>query len=168
MSNVNHQPIPTLYVNNIESKVKKDGKSLLLLANPYGAFRTNVHSLSYAHRAEAATVCIVRAVRKDVSPSLPPPTAQAYYSIGQTHTLQIPFRFHHDRLDVVAAKGSKMRGQAFVVFEEISAATAAMRALVGEEFYGRPLVSVWHSVSMLLGCYRGIASVIKRMMVVGL
>ncbi|KAJ9121194.1 hypothetical protein QFC24_004868 [Naganishia onofrii] len=65
MSNVNHQPIPTLYVNNIESKVKKD--------------------------------------------------------------------------DVVAAKGSKMRGQAFVVFEEISAATAAMRALVGEEFYGRPL-----------------------------
>lgn len=35
-----------------------------------------------------------------------------------------------------------MRGQAFVVFEEISAATAAMRALVGEEFYGRPLVSV--------------------------
>lgn len=34
-----------------------------------------------------------------------------------------------------------MRGQAFVVFEEQSAATAAMRALVGEEFYGRPLVS---------------------------
>ncbi|KAJ9120878.1 hypothetical protein QFC22_002813 [Naganishia vaughanmartiniae] len=32
-----------------------------------------------------------------------------------------------------------MRGQAFIVFEEISAATAAMRALVGEEFYGRPL-----------------------------
>jgi RNA recognition motif-containing protein len=46
-----------------------------------------------------------------------------------------------DRLDVVAQKGNKMRGQAFVVFEEQSAATAAMRALVGEEFYGRPLVS---------------------------
>ena len=44
-------------------------------------------------------------------------------------------------LDVVAQKGNKMRGQAFVVYEEISAATAAMRALVGEEFYGRPLVS---------------------------
>jgi hypothetical protein len=26
MSNVNSQPIPTLYVNNIESKVKKDGE----------------------------------------------------------------------------------------------------------------------------------------------
>lgn len=47
----------------------------------------------------------------------------------------------HYRLDVVAQKGNKMRGQAFVVFEEQSAATAAMRALVGEEFYGRPLVS---------------------------
>jgi hypothetical protein len=34
----------------------------------------------------------------------------------------------------------KMRGQAFVVFEEQAAATSAMRALVGEEFYGRPLV----------------------------
>jgi hypothetical protein len=44
MSNVNHQPIPTLYVNNIESKVKKDGKSLLLLANPYGAL-----GLTYIH-----------------------------------------------------------------------------------------------------------------------
>lgn len=39
-----------------------------------------------------------------------------------------------------------MRGQAFVVFEEISAATAAMRALVGEEFYGRPLVSAGSDV----------------------
>ncbi|KAJ9105259.1 hypothetical protein QFC21_001626 [Naganishia friedmannii] len=82
MANVNHQPIPTLYINNLESKVKKDElrRQLYALFVPYGKI-----------------------------------------------------------LDVVAAKGSKMRGQAFVVFEEISAATAAMRALVGEEFYGRPL-----------------------------
>jgi retron-type reverse transcriptase len=26
MSNVNNQPIPTLYVNNLESKVKKEGE----------------------------------------------------------------------------------------------------------------------------------------------
>jgi hypothetical protein len=51
-----------------------------------------------------------------------------------------------------------MRGQAFVVFEEISAATAAMRALVGEEFYGRPLVSAgfevhsWRASTMGVGC----------------
>ncbi|KAI5453837.1 hypothetical protein NCC49_004833 [Naganishia albida] len=82
MSNVNSQPIPTLYVNNIESKVKKDElrRQLYALFVPYGKI-----------------------------------------------------------LDVVAQKGNKMRGQAFVVFEEQSAATAAMRALVGEDFYGRPL-----------------------------
>ncbi|GHJ84373.1 hypothetical protein NliqN6_0775 [Naganishia liquefaciens] len=82
MSNVNNQPIPTLFVSNLESKVKKDElkRQLYALFVPYGKI-----------------------------------------------------------LDVVAQKGNKMRGQAFVVYEEISAATAAMRALVGEEFYGRPL-----------------------------
>ena len=43
-------------------------------------------------------------------------------------------------LDVVAKKGNSDRGQAFVVFAEQASATGAMRALVGEEFYGRSLV----------------------------
>merc|ERR1711966_459560 len=34
---------------------------------------------------------------------------------------------------------SKMRGQAFIVFDDISGATAAMRALNRFEFLGRPL-----------------------------
>lgn len=40
-------------------------------------------------------------------------------------------------LDVVA--GKKIRGQAFVVFSELSSATAALRALQGKEFLGKPL-----------------------------
>lgn len=40
-------------------------------------------------------------------------------------------------LDVVA--GRKIRGQAFVVFSELSSATAALRALQGKEFLGKPL-----------------------------
>lgn len=40
-------------------------------------------------------------------------------------------------LDIVA--GRKIRGQAFVVFSELSSATAAMRALQGKEFLGKPL-----------------------------
>ena len=45
-----------------------------------------------------------------------------------------------NRIDVVAQKHNGGRGQAFVVFEEQTAATAAMRGLTGEMFYDRDLV----------------------------
>jgi RNA recognition motif-containing protein len=45
-------------------------------------------------------------------------------------------------LDIVAKKNGGMRGQAFVVFEEQTAATAAMRGVTGKTFYGKLLVSV--------------------------
>ena len=40
-------------------------------------------------------------------------------------------------LDVNA--GGKTRGQAFVVFGELSSATAALKGLQGKEFLGKPL-----------------------------
>jgi hypothetical protein len=43
-------------------------------------------------------------------------------------------------LDVVALKGPRMKGQAFLVFAELAAATAAMRALEGMVFYEKPMV----------------------------
>lgn len=48
-------------------------------------------------------------------------------------------------LDIVALKTMSMRGQAHIVFRDIHAATQAMRALDGEEFLGRTMVScqVW-------------------------
>lgn len=44
-------------------------------------------------------------------------------------------------LDVVALRTMKMRGQAHVVFRDVQTATQAMRALQGEDFLGRELVS---------------------------
>jgi hypothetical protein len=44
-------------------------------------------------------------------------------------------------LDVVALKTAKMRGQAFVVFADLAAATTAMRSWDGESFYDKPMVS---------------------------
>ncbi|ORX85641.1 RNA-binding domain-containing protein [Basidiobolus meristosporus CBS 931.73] len=41
--------------------------------------------------------------------------------------------------DVVALKTMKMRGQAFVCFEEITSATAAIRGLQGFHFYDKPM-----------------------------
>jgi hypothetical protein len=43
-------------------------------------------------------------------------------------------------LDVTAVKSSKMRGQAHVLFRDIHAATQAMRACQGMDFYGREMV----------------------------
>jgi len=42
-------------------------------------------------------------------------------------------------LDIIALKTLKMRGQAFVVFKEISSATQALRAMQGFPFYDKPM-----------------------------
>ncbi|ESN91088.1 hypothetical protein HELRODRAFT_186191 [Helobdella robusta] len=42
-------------------------------------------------------------------------------------------------LDIVAMKTMKMRGQAFIIFKEISSANVAMRALNGYPFYDKPM-----------------------------
>ncbi|KAJ2355841.1 U2 small nuclear ribonucleoprotein B'' [Coemansia erecta] len=42
-------------------------------------------------------------------------------------------------LDIVALKTMKMRGQAFVAFGDITAATAALRQLNGRKIFGRPM-----------------------------
>ncbi len=42
-------------------------------------------------------------------------------------------------LDIVALRTLKMRGQAFVVFKEISSATGAIRSMQGFPFYDKPM-----------------------------
>ncbi|XP_044045347.1 U2 small nuclear ribonucleoprotein B'' [Siniperca chuatsi] len=42
-------------------------------------------------------------------------------------------------VDIVAMKTMKMRGQAFVVFKELTAATNALRQLQGFPFYNKPM-----------------------------
>lgn len=44
-------------------------------------------------------------------------------------------------LDVVHVRRDKLRGTAFVVFRDLASSTSAMRALDGEGFYGKSLVS---------------------------
>lgn len=43
-------------------------------------------------------------------------------------------------IDVVAQKGAKKRGQAFVVFRDLAGATSALRSLDGELFYDKKMV----------------------------
>ena len=43
-------------------------------------------------------------------------------------------------LDVVTMKGTRMRGQAHVLFRDVHAATQAMRACQGFDFFGNEMV----------------------------
>lgn len=46
-------------------------------------------------------------------------------------------------VDIIAAKTPKMRGQAFLVFNDLASATTAMRACEGMVFYDKPLVRIF-------------------------
>ena len=46
-------------------------------------------------------------------------------------------------IDVIASKGPKMKGQAFLVFTDLAGATSALRACEGMQFYDKPLVSIY-------------------------
>ena len=45
-------------------------------------------------------------------------------------------------IDIIALKGQRMKGQAFLVFSDLAGATTAMRACEGMLFYDKPMVSV--------------------------
>ncbi|PWN39776.1 hypothetical protein IE81DRAFT_326188 [Ceraceosorus guamensis] len=53
--------------------------------------------------------------------------------------LYVLFNAYGKVLDVVATRADGMRGQAFVVFQDLANATTALRALEGLEFYGKSL-----------------------------
>ena len=50
-------------------------------------------------------------------------------------------------IDVVCLKTMKMRGQAFIVFQERTQAAAALKNLQGKLFYNRPLVCLSYLLS---------------------
>jgi RNA recognition motif-containing protein len=77
------QPIPTLYINNLNDKINKE------------ELRTQLYAL---------------------------------------------FTTYGKVVDVIASKGPKMRGQAFLVFTDLASATTAMRACEGMVFYDKPMV----------------------------
>jgi len=52
-------------------------------------------------------------------------------------------------IDIVAMKTIKARGQAFVIFKDLSSATAALRSLQGFPFYGKPMVGYYFYDSVL-------------------
>lgn len=44
-------------------------------------------------------------------------------------------------LDIIASRKVRLRGQAWIVFKDVSSATTAMRQMQGFAFYDKPMVS---------------------------
>lgn len=55
--------------------------------------------------------------------------------------LYLLFSTHASVIDIIALRTMKMRGQAFVVFRDVTTATQVMRVVDGRQFFGRELVS---------------------------
>jgi RNA recognition motif-containing protein len=54
--------------------------------------------------------------------------------------LYMLFSVYGSILDIVALKTAKMRGQAHILFRDVSSSTQAMRSLQGFEFFGKEMV----------------------------
>jgi hypothetical protein len=65
--------------------------------------------------------------------------------------LYMLFSVYGSILDIVAMKTSKMRGQAHVLFRDVSSSTQAMRSLQGFEFFGKEMVCL---ILPLSSCFR--------------
>jgi hypothetical protein len=65
--------------------------------------------------------------------------------------LYMLFSVYGSILEIVAMKTSKMRGQAHVLFRDVSSSTQAMRSLQGFEFFGKEMVCL---ILPLFSCFR--------------
>ena len=98
-----YPPNQSLYVNNLNEKVKKEG----IVSTNDGKMLNSYMIL---------------------------------FSLELKKSLYAIFSQFGPILDIVALKTLKMRGQAFVVFKDISSATNALRSMQGFPFYDKPMV----------------------------
>ena len=130
------RPNHTIYINNLNEKIKKDGNVFFLprsnhiiLAPPISEFISVLVNSSF---------CIPRVEEIFHLDSF---TIFAFFSIAELKkSLYAIFSQFGQILDIVAMKTLKMRGQAFVIFKDISSATNAMRSMQGFPFYDKPMV----------------------------
>lgn len=99
-------PNQTLYVQNLQEKLKKEGPTA------------------------TARACDVRLVAKRSADARAADLRKALYAV---------FSEFGRILDVVCLKTFRLRGQAWIVFEDVTSASTALKALDGFAFYGKPM-----------------------------
>lgn len=120
-------PSVSLYITNLNDAVKKDGQS---------------HSFASSFLPPLSTHSqLTRATPLHVTPLLSPLPTPFSNPTELRRTLYSLFSVYGKVLDVVHTRDPKTRGTAFVVFRDLSSSTSALRALDGEGFFGKQLVS---------------------------
>lgn len=111
---MSNPPSVTLYISNINDKVKKEGELHLSASSSSSQLKQPAHSFG--------------------SLALDQPTELR-------RNLYALFSVYGKVLDVVHTRSPKTRGTAFVVFRDLASSTSALRGLDGEGFFGKQLVS---------------------------
>lgn len=163
------RPSHSIYVNNLNEKIKKEG---LLCANKKNKMKfVDCYSLFYDLWFVVIFSNVVKILRSNTSISLVWFTSvfQLFTEQEKFNGTEFLFILHcqictllffitelkkslyaifsqfGQILDIVALKTLKMRGQAFVIFKEINSATKALQSMQGFPFYDKPMVSclIW-------------------------
>jgi len=101
----------SIYINNLNEKIKKDGKLFApFFRIAFSAYQTNGFSKMLSFFAELK---------------------KSLYAI---------FSQFGQILDILVARNVKMKGQAFVIFKEVNSAANALRSMQGFPFYDKPMV----------------------------
>lgn len=105
----------TIYINNLNEKIKKDGKW------GYSSSSSTWRSEMYQY------ITLMRPLICLLSAELKKSLYAIFSQFGQI-------------LDILVARNIKMKGQAFVIFKEINSASNALRSMQGFPFYDKPMV----------------------------
>ena len=93
-------PNETLYVNNLNEKIKKQGKEFFYMINFF----------------------------------------QFVFWLELKKHLYLLFGQYGKIVEMVALRSLEMRGQAFIVYQDVQSSTKAIRELQGMLFFGKPIV----------------------------
>lgn len=112
-------PNVTIYINNLNEKIKLEGRYSMLLSRLY-----------VKHFPLMCSLCI-DVLRID-----------GEWIVELKKSLHAVFSQFGKILEVLAFKTLKHKGQAWVVFEEVSSASNALRQMQGFPFYDKPMVFI--------------------------
>ena len=132
-------PNQTIYINNLNEKMKKEGLYLTL-----SFFNFNIDSSYYHYRyhylwCEVFKILLIIPLWHRVH-SWNIYLISFFLFLDLKKHLYILFSQFGPVIDIIAMKTPKMRGQAFVVFREIPMATSALRSMQGFSFFDKPMV----------------------------
>lgn len=144
------KPNHTIYIKNLNEKIKKDGKlkhvsNLIYFFNiivtcflfAFSLYHNHDLNYDYVYQHTHSLLFFIK---------LPFQLFSRFFFLFNylelKKALHAIFSQFGQILDIVALRNKKMRGQAFIIFKEINSATSALLAMQGFPFFDKPMVSL--------------------------